>query len=724
MEGNSFWLIYIQDNSVTVSLISSDDKKYQILGTGSTSNWDINIEDSLSKAIDESLSIASINANITEDQEPSSSAFVIPPFWVGSDGKIIPQKLDIIKTACKKLALQPTGYLAEDDAIVEDANSIDGFPASFILLHLSAQGFYLSLVYLGHIKQRITKEYDGQFSAQLVESALLELNSSSTLPPQIIIFGQTDTNTVTLLKDFPWVSKRNVETFLHFPEIKQLTSPEIIGIFSKVISFQMNPTIKKNNLEDETTPVETIKNSLEESSLTETTPDTLGFFDPTTLPSPDNSPEINLTPLTDSQPNFELVPEPNLDPFEPPIISPLPSVSQNKKFIFSFDFLKKIRLPKLNFKLNNLFWITLILLPLFVFLFLFFIKSQIVFFLNPYTFNKSIPVTLKAGSDISQISNSIIPVEKKVFDINSSVKINTTGQATSGEKSKGEITIFNKDIKVQDIPKGSILIDQSGKKFELVTTVSVAASSSNLDEGIMNLGQTKTAIIATDIGAEYNLDSNVQLSFKDYPQSLLIAKANSPFTGGRRDQILAVSQQDKINVETKLNQQIEIDIETKIANDFNNLPGAIKETIQTKKGIVDLSREVGEQAEEITGTINSSVSIFVLTDEIKKTIISTFLATEPDFDKIEFDSTNFQISFKPNKLDSDQGVGTLIITGSSLPKLNVDDLKKKLTLKTIKQVDNFLKKTPRLNRFKILNNYPLMPLRSENIDIQIKLETQ
>lgn len=216
MEGNSFWLIYIQDNSVTVSLISSDDKKYQILGTGSTSNWDINIEDSLSKAIDESLSIASINANITEDQEPSSSAFVIPPFWVGSDGKIIPQKLDIIKTACKKLALQPTGYLAEDDAIVEDANSIDGFPASFILLHLSAQGFYLSLVYLGHIKQRIIKEYDGQFSAQLVESALLELNSSSTLPPQIIIFGQTDTNTVTLLKDFPWVSKRNVETFLHF----------------------------------------------------------------------------------------------------------------------------------------------------------------------------------------------------------------------------------------------------------------------------------------------------------------------------------------------------------------------------------------------------------------------------------------------------------------------------------------------------------------------------
>lgn len=233
MEGNSFWLIYIQDKSVSVSLVSSNDKNFQILGTGPGSIWETNVDESLSKAIDESLSIASINANITEDQEPSLAAFVIPPFWVGSDSKISPPKLSLIKDACKKLALQPTGYLAEDDAIVEDANSIDGFPASFILLHLSSEEFYLSLVYLGHIKQRIVKAHNGEFSGQQVEAALLELNSESTLPPQIIVFGEADSKTVSLLKDFPWVGKKNIETFLHFPDIKNLTSQEIFGILQK-----------------------------------------------------------------------------------------------------------------------------------------------------------------------------------------------------------------------------------------------------------------------------------------------------------------------------------------------------------------------------------------------------------------------------------------------------------------------------------------------------------
>ena len=723
MVGNSFWLIYIQDNSVSVSLVSSNDQNFQILGTGPGIDWDTNVQESLSKAIDESLSIASINANITEDQEPSMAAFVIPPYWVGSDSKITPLKLNIIKDACKKLALQPTGYLAEDDAIVEDANSIDGFPASFILLHLSSKEFYLSLVYLGHIKQRVTKPLDKEFSGQLVEAALLELNSDSALPPQIIIFGKADPQTVTMLKEFSWVGKRNIETFLHFPDIKYLTSQEIIGTFSKVISSQMNPNIKKNQSVNDFIPDDKPETVIEENSLVETDPESLGFFDQTNLSAPTITPTIDTIPQAESQSTPEIFPEPNLDPFEPPIMPPFPIINKSKKFIFSFNFLKKFKLPKLNLKFNNLFWIFLILLPFIVLLPLFFIKSQINFFMNPYDFNKSLPITLEVGTDNSQISKSIIPVEKKPFDVVSTAKVTATGQKTIGEKSAGEIIIFNKVDKAQNIPKGSILVDTTGKKFELASTVLVASSSSNLEQGIINLGQTKTAVIAVDIGSEYNINSGTQLVFEDFPETVLIAKSNNNFTGGNRQQILAVSQQDKTDIQTKLNQQIDIDIETKIATDFNNLPGALKDTIQIKKSNLELNREVGEPSEELVGTINSSVSVFIISDETKKMIITSYLSSEPDFDKIDIDLNNFQILFKPTKLEADKAVGTLTITGSSLPKLDINQIKKNLTLKTVKQADTLIKKiVPRANRFKIINKFFIMPARIENIDIQVKLE--
>jgi hypothetical protein len=104
-------------------------------------------------------------------------------------------------------------------------------------------------------------------------------------------------------------------------------------------------------------------------------------------------------------------------------------------------------------------------------------------------------------------------------------------------------------------------------------------------------------------------------------------------------------------------------------------------------------------------------------------IISNFLSNEPDFDKIDNDYSNFQLSYKPTKLESDQSTGTLILTGSSLPKIDINYIKKNLTLKTIEQTKSIIKKiVPRANRSKIVNKFFLTPIMTKNIDIQVKLE--
>jgi len=711
MDGTNFWLIYIQDEQVSVSLISNQNHRYQILATGPKISWDINSEESIVKATDESLSAASLNANISEDQEPESAAFVVPPFWVGTDGKIAVPKLKLIKNICKELKIRPSGFLAEDESIVEEANQSDGFPASFILLHLSKNEFYLSLVYLGHIKERLRKSFEGEFNGQILESTLLEFNSESALPPQIIVFGDVGENILSNLKSFPWVGKKNVETFLHLPEIKLYSEADVINIFTKVISSQIVSNVSASTINEETVPTETEENSSpvsEELSLEETDPASLGFS------SADED-------LSDQLPPTENIPEPNLDPFVPEQLPP-PAIKNLPKINFSLSFLKKIKLPKIKF--SNLGWIALIILPFLLFIPFFFAKSNITLFITPYQFNKTVSVTLKV--DAGDLTSSVIPIQKQAFEIKATATVPTTGSKTVGEKAKGEIIVYNKLSQVQNIPKGAILTDSSGKKFELTTSVSVASASSNLEQGVITLGQTKTAILATDIGSEYNINKDVQLKFKDFADTIVIAKTNANFTGGSKEQIKAVSEKDKTEVQSKINQEIDKNIETKINTELKDVAGIIKETIQSKKNTLDLNREVGEQADELTGTITASVSVFSLTDDIKTKLINQFLSNEPNFSDTTFDSDKFSLSFKVNKIDTDKASGELTISGQSTPKIDIASLRKSLVGKTNSNAQNIIKKTIlRAYNFHINNNFPfgILPFRKENINIEIKSES-
>jgi len=53
----------------------------------------------------------------------------------------------------------------------------------FLKMNLFVSGLF------GTYQRTLRKDFEGEFNGQILESALVELNSESTLPPQIIIFG-------------------------------------------------------------------------------------------------------------------------------------------------------------------------------------------------------------------------------------------------------------------------------------------------------------------------------------------------------------------------------------------------------------------------------------------------------------------------------------------------------------------------------------------------------
>jgi len=726
MEINGFWLAALSNSNVTVSLLLASKDGFQLTSIGQPQAWSDNIENSLTQAVDASLSSASETA-ITEDQEPSSIAFIVPPHWVGNDGKIFPQKLKLIEGFCNDLKLKPLGFIANDEAIVEEANLKDGFPASFILLNIDAVDFTLSLVYLGKIKDRIRKSMAGSFQPILVEEALLELSSDATLPPQIIVYGQADDSILSLLKNYSWIGKKSIETFLHFPDIRLYSTKEISAIYAKVIVDQIKPGLTL----PETSPLIEPEPEIE-SDNADLTKDS-DMFEAMNPQSEitDASPVEEVAP---SDLGFGVVSEPIVDQNividepvtfveePPPIIIDQPTLAQPLPVPR-----KKIVLPKihLNFKLSWL--LPLALSPLLILIPFIFSTAHITLFLTPYLFSQTKSVVFDSSKEAMDISKGIIPVQKKSFTISASSQIKTSGQKTVGDKAKGEVTIFNQQSNTQTLPKGAILIDPSGKNFELANQVIVAASSYDLNLGVINLGKTRAVILAGEIGPEYNIAKDTRFTFKDSSNASLIAKSEEAFSGGSKNTVAAVSATDKKDVEQKIDEEINNKVEAKIKTDLSDLSGAIKETIQSKKEKIDFSRELGEETDELSATVEATVSVFLLTSDIKSQLVSAYLSSDSELAKSDYDPKSFQLKFKIDKIDADQASGSLTVEGKSIPKIDVIALKKQLSGKSHKSAEAFIKKSiPRLynftetNNFKFINFINPLPFRPGNITIEVK----
>jgi hypothetical protein len=356
---------------------------------------------------------------------------------------------------------------------------------------------------------------------------------------------------------------------------------------------------------------------------------------------------------------------------------------------------------------------------------LFLSKSKLVVFVTPYTYSKTISVTL--DSQQAEFSPGIVPVVKKEFSVRAVDAVAATGTKTTGDKAKGEIVIFNKQDKTIAVPKGSILTDPKGQKFELSTSVSVAASTSDLNTGTITMGQTRAMIQAADIGADYNIAKDVQLSFKDFASTSLVTKTTQALTGGFSKQINAVSDADKKNLETKLNQDISQLIDEKLKKEVDTLQGALKDTIKTQKSRPEFGREIGEESDELTGEIKADVSVFVISPDIKKPLIESYLASEEGFDQSTFNINNFDLNFKITQTQATKATGQLIITGKSTPNLDINSLTTSLKFKPTSKVGEIIKSFhKRVYDYQITRDntglLKLMPASQKNIIVEVKTE--
>lgn len=716
MGNNSFWLLILNDFVLSISLVQFENNAHYVSAVGPQVSY-VPDRESIFKAVDTSLTDAATKIKLPEDQDPKTIALIIPPFWIGSDGKIISEKRKLIEYLCHDMKLKPMGFISNDDAIVEDANYTEGFPASFVLVNISATNMTVSLAYLGKIIERLSKPISYPFDPAILENCLVEFKSESTLPPQIILFGTFDDILVESVNNYPWIGKKNIETFLHLPEIKTYSPAEISSIYTRAIALQFNPqaqiTPPNTILPDSDEVVESQNSFVDDQveEIVEVSPSDLGFSD-----------------LTQSSPTVESsisVSEPDTiieEKYVEPVTIPDTNINIKPKIIFP-----KLKLPKLKIPGLKLLLLPIVLSPLLILIPFFFSTAKITLYLTPYSFNKVFQVTLDPKASKINLTQNIIPINTKDFVINSSASVPTTGKKTIGEKAGGEIVVYNKQDKVQDLPKGTILLDSTGKKYELTVAAQIASSSSNLDAGVINLGQTKVMITATDIGPEYNLNKDTRLNFKDFPETFLVAKVKEQIAGGTKRQIQAVSAEDKANVDQKIKEIITKQIDDQSNKDIGQITGIIKDITQIKKGRIEYSRELGEETDELTANSVNTITVYYLDSSQKRSLIESYLSKESNYSDSIIDPEKFNITINSGKINGNTLSGLMTIEGKPTPKVDIASLTKKLSGQRQKKVQSILQKNiPKMYRYQLDRNFNLindlnpLPYHLQNIIIEVK----
>jgi len=364
---------------------------------------------------------------------------------------------------------------------------------------------------------------------------------------------------------------------------------------------------------------------------------------------------------------------------------------------------KPISFPKFN--LSYYWLLPFTLLPFLPILPLFFAKVDIFIQQNPVDFNENFNITLDPQTNVAS----------KTFNLSIGASLPTTGTREVGQKAKGQVTIFNKSDRSISVNSGLIIVDTTGKIFKTTNNVLLPASTYNLDTGVINMGQVKAAVAAQNIGPEYNLASNQNLTIKD--NTNLLVKSSSKFTGGTREKIAIVTQTDKNNLlesaKQLLKERANIDINSQKSPQNSILDSTMVFTNQKTV----FNREVGEVADILSLDLSSKVSFLYLDLAQKQNLISTLFSQKETLSILDKNSAVVSLNYVPGKLT---------LTGKANPKINIDQLKPKLLGKKESEIKSVLNSVPKYyqhhltNSLWFLNLLHRLPVKSKLINIIVK----
>lgn len=665
-----FLAFLIEKESVKAAIWTIEEEKARIIGEGEKETWDGESASELTESAGLSLSSAISKLEEGEQKPPAKVILGLSDTWV-KEGKILPEKLTLLKRLTTELSLTPLGFVVESEAYAHFLKTSEGGAANAILINLEPWGIKITLILLGKVAG---VEMVGRSDnlALDVEEGLLRFPQETAFPARIILSGEEDLETAKqALLSYPWQEPEKKLSFLHFPKVEM--APENFDILSLCLAGG----------------TEIAKTTQVEEKVEEKGEEGLGFVKEKDILEEEARPEETAKIL----------------PPEPKIEARAGAAPEAKK---PFSLISKIRLPRPHLPSLSFGWPLLlafggIILAASILGFLafrFLASAQVIISVSPQDFQKELEIVVSPVNKVLDEKTKTIPGEIIEVSLAESKTAPATGKKLVGEKAGGEVIIYNRLDSKKTFPAGTVLVGPGQLKFTLVLEASVASKTADLAGGVDRWGEAKATVTAADIGADYNLAANSQFGLASFTTSSYLAKNPAPFSGGTSRQIQAVSEKDQVDLknelETSLKGKARKELETQISAGKELVLESLATTI-TKKGF---DRKVGEETQTFSLNLELSASALAFEESKLKDLSEKLLAG--DLGNLTLNWPETTTEFKILKTNPDKSVLLRVsLKGKLYPKITQEEVAQNLAGRSLDFAKNYLGSLPRVSGFEI-----------------------
>ncbi|MBM3208863.1 hypothetical protein FJZ40_01020 [Candidatus Shapirobacteria bacterium] len=724
MEENEFFLATaIDEEAVEAAVWSIEEGKARALALGETTEWDGKTADDLVRSLELSLSSAIGKIEKAGEKPPEKIILGLADSFV-EQGKIIPERLALLKELSLRMSLKPLGFVTASEALAHFYTTTEGAPLNGILVGLGLTKISLVLVSLGKVVSQGNVGRSDNLALD-VEEGLLRFQGPEGLPARIILYAPSERinqadleSQKQVLLSYPWQDPERRLPFLHFPKVE-------IG----PVNLLMTAVCLAGGAELAKTTEIVVP---EEKPVAEEARPTLGFIRGKDILQAEVGSEEETLPLPAEEVAEEPAPKAKT--------VPLKETSRRLKALLGmvfgipraiFAILTKsglaVRFPKPRLPGPSLGFGILILLILglvFGLGFFFLPQATVEIFVLPEDLQKELAVKLDPNVSHVDEKVKVLPAKEVEAIVSGEKTISTTGKKLVGDKAKGEIVIYNRTEARKLFPKGTVLVGPGAVKFSLDDEVSVASRQADLASGVDRWGEAKGGATALDIGPTANLAAGSQFSLESYTSSLYLAKNPAAFSGGTSRQIQVVSEKDREGLRDGLEEELRQKAQEEVKKKMTAGEKLVEESVSLKVTQEEFNRRAGEEAQDLGLKLTVSALGLVFQErDLRDLGEKVFLSLGKN---LVFSWDEAKIDFKIDKVNADRSVSlTARLSGQLLPNLDAKEITRNLTGKSFEFAKNYLGSLPKVSHFKtkvapaFFAPLGRLPTREENIKVTI-----
>jgi hypothetical protein len=270
-----------------------------------------------------------------------------------------------------------------------------------------------------------------------------------------------------------------------------------------------------------------------------------------------------------------------------------------------------------------------------------------------------------------------------------------TGTKDIGDKAKGTMAVTNGNSSDGvTLPAGTVFAAADGHKF--VGNAAVTIPGAKVVSGHIQPGSGTVDVTAADIGPDFNLAAQ-GYGVQGYDG---LSASGSDMTGGSKQTVTVVSQEDVDKAKGQLASQNPSDIKAELKKQFTADQLIIEESFVSEASAPSISPNVGEQAKTAKLTSETTYTYVGLNRSEVKAILTNAVneVIKDKNDQQVYSLGENSIMFQTfQKVDSGGFKAHLVTTGAVGPKINAKELAKQLVGKRFGEIQAVISSIPGVN---------------------------